>query len=83
MPGHEHAQNEELMAVLADSDFRDGAIELDVAGARRRGYSTAEDERGFKGMIGVSFRIRDQKRETISGSRGNREWIRIAGSKST
>lgn len=30
-----------------------------------RGYSTAEDERGFKGMIGVSFRIQDSKRETI------------------
>lgn len=34
-------------------------------GARRQGYSTAEDERGFKGMIGVSFRIQDKKRETI------------------
>lgn len=65
LPGHEHAQNEELMAVLADSDFKDGIIELDVAGARRQGYSTAEDVSGFKGMIGVSFRIQDQKRETI------------------
>jgi len=65
LPGHEHAQNEELMVVLAESDFKDGTIELDVAGARRQGYSTAEDERGFKGMIGVSFRIQDQKRETI------------------
>jgi len=53
LPGHEHAQNEELMAILADSDFKNGTIELDVSGARRAGYSTAEDERGFKGMIGV------------------------------
>ena len=65
LPGHERAQNEELMAVLADSDFKDGTIELDVAGARRQGYSTAEDVSGFKGMIGVSFRIQDKKRETI------------------
>jgi hypothetical protein len=65
LPGHEHAQNEELMAILADSDFKNGIIELDVSGARRAGYSTAEDERGFKGMIGVSFHIQGDKRETI------------------
>jgi len=65
LPGHEHAQNEELMAILADSDFKNGTIELDVSGARRAGYSTAEDERGFKGMIGVSFHMQGDKRETI------------------
>lgn len=65
LPGHEHSQNEELLAVLADSDFKDGTIEIDVAGARRQGYSTAEDVSGFKGMIGVSFRVQDEKRETI------------------
>lgn len=65
LPGHEHAQNEELMAILADSDFKNGTIELDVSGARRAGYSAAEDERGFKGMIGVSFHIQGDKRETI------------------
>ena len=65
LPGHEHAQNEELMAILPDSDFQNGSIELDVSGARRAGYSTAEDERGFKGMIGVSFHIQGEKRETI------------------
>ena len=65
LPGHEHAQNEELMAILADSDFKNGTIELDVSGARRAGYSAAADERGFKGMIGVSFHIQGDKRETI------------------
>lgn len=65
LAGHEHAVNEEMYAVLAGSDFKDGTIEIDVAGARRTGYSTAEDERGFKGMIGVSFRIQNDKRETI------------------
>lgn len=65
LPGHEHAQNEELMAILADSDFKNGTIELDVSGARRAGYSAAKDERGFKGMIGVSFHIQGDKRETI------------------
>lgn len=65
LPGHEKAQNEEMLAVLLDSDFQDGTIELDVAGGRRQGYSTAEDTSGFKGMIGLSFRIRDDKRETL------------------
>jgi len=65
LPGHEKSQNEELMAVLPDSDFKNGTIEIDVAGARRAGYSTAEDTSGFKGMIGVTFRIQGEKRETI------------------
>jgi hypothetical protein len=65
LPGHEHAQNEVMQAVLAASDFKDGTIELGVAGARRSGYSTVEDERGFKGVIGVSFRIDDKKAETF------------------
>jgi hypothetical protein len=65
LPGHEKAQNEELMAVLPDSDFKNGTIELDVSGARRAGYSTAEDTSGFKGMIGVTFRIQGEKRETF------------------
>lgn len=64
-PGHEHATNEELLAVLTDSDFKDGTIEVDVSGARRQGYATYEDTRGFKGMIGVSFRRLDDKAETI------------------
>ena len=37
LPGHEKSQNEELMAVLPDSDFKNGTIEIDVAGARRAG----------------------------------------------
>src|SRR5271169_4660321 len=65
LPGHEHAVNEVMQVVLAESDFKDGTIEVDVAGARRQGYSTVADERGFKGVIGVSFRIQDQKAETF------------------
>lgn len=65
LPGHEHAQNEELMAILTDSDFENGTIELDVSGARREGYSKDEGLAGFKGMIGVSFHIQGDKRETI------------------
>jgi hypothetical protein len=65
LPGHEHAVNEVMVAVLAKSDFKDGSIELDVAGARRQGYSTFEDERGFKGVIGVSFHVDGQKAETF------------------
>jgi hypothetical protein len=65
LPGHEHAVNEEMLAVLTESDFKDGTIELDVAGARRAGYSTAEDINGFKGMIGVTFRIQNNKAERV------------------
>jgi hypothetical protein len=56
--GHEHDTNVQMSAVLTGSDVHDGAIEVDVAGARRDGYAKTEDEMlGFKGMIGVSFRI--------------------------
>jgi hypothetical protein len=65
LPGHEQAQNEIMMAVLRDSDFKDGTIELDVAGSRRAGYSTVEDVRGFKGVIGMSFRVDGKKSETF------------------
>jgi hypothetical protein len=65
LPGHEHAVNEEMQAVLTESDFKDGIIEVDVAGARREGYSTAEDTSGFKGFIGVSFRVRGDSAERI------------------
>jgi hypothetical protein len=57
LPGHEHGSNEEMVAVLDESDFHDGTIEIDVAGARRAGYSTTEDTSGFKGFVGISFRI--------------------------
>jgi hypothetical protein len=63
LPGHEHAVNEEMTAILTESDFKDGTIELDVAGARRAGYSKAEDVTGFKGMIGLSFRMQGDRAE--------------------
>jgi hypothetical protein len=40
------------MAVLAGSDFKDGTIEVDVAGAPRRGAFE-----GARGFIGVAFRV--------------------------
>ena len=54
-----------MAAVLTESDFKDGVIELDVAGARREGYSKAEDVSGFKGIIGLSFRIHGDSAERI------------------
>src|SRR5689334_6107138 len=33
--GHEHDTDQAMAAVLADSDFGDGVIEVDVSGARR------------------------------------------------
>ena len=63
LEGHERDTDQELTAVLTGSDFTDGVIEVDVSGARRQGYSTAEDVSGFKGMIGLTFRIRGDSAE--------------------
>jgi hypothetical protein len=42
----------DTMAVLAGSDFKDGTIEVDVAGAPRRGAFE-----GARGFIGIAFRV--------------------------
>ena len=57
LAGHERDTDQEMVAELTASDFRDGVIELDVSGARREGYSKAEDVSGFKGIVGLSFRV--------------------------
>lgn len=62
LEGREHATDQEMAAVLAGSEFRDGVIEVDVAGARRDGYAT-DNASAFKGFIGVSFRIRGDSAE--------------------
>ncbi|HEY7236199.1 MAG TPA: family 16 glycoside hydrolase [Gemmatimonadaceae bacterium] len=61
--GHERDTDQALVAVLTETDFKDGVIEVDVAGARRQGYSKAEDVSGFKGIVGVSFRIHGDSAE--------------------
>lgn len=61
--GHERDQDQEMIATLTDSDFANGTIEVDVAGARRSGYSTTGDSTGFKGFIGISFRMRGDSAE--------------------
>jgi len=66
LEGHEHDTNVRLSAILTESDFHNGVIDVDVAGARREGYPKTEDEMiGFKGMIGVSFRIHGDSLERI------------------
>ncbi len=45
------SQDNNMMALLDGSEFRDGTIELDVAGAPR-----AETSAGSRGFIGLSFR---------------------------
>jgi hypothetical protein len=49
MPGHE-ARDEVMLGILTNSQFEDGTIEAEVAGAPHAGAAT--DMRGF---IGVSF----------------------------
>jgi hypothetical protein len=63
LEGHEHDVDQEMAAVITESDFKNGVIEVDVSGARRNGYSKATDVSGFKGIVGVSFRIRGDSAE--------------------
>jgi hypothetical protein len=63
LEGHEHDTDQEMAAVLTSTDFKDGVIEVDVAGARRAGYSKTVDSTGFKGIIGISFRVHGDSAE--------------------
>jgi len=54
LSGSEHGDGD-MMAILAAPDFKDGTIELDVAGAPRAG--SPDDARGF---IGLAFRLQEQ-----------------------
>jgi hypothetical protein len=53
-PDSEHGDGD-MMAILTGPDFKDGTIELDVAGAPRAG--APDDARGF---IGLAFRLQDK-----------------------
>ena len=63
LAGHERDTDQEMYAVLTESDFENGVIEVDVAGARREGYSKATDVGGFKGIVGISFRVHGDSAE--------------------
>src|SRR4051812_45777487 len=64
--GHERDVDQALVATLTETDFTNGTIEIDVSGARREGYSKAEDVSGFKGIVGISFsRSRRQRRAVL------------------
>jgi hypothetical protein len=53
-PGQENA-DADMLALIAGAEFKDGTIEVDVAGAPRAGAPA--DSRGF---IGVAFRVQNQ-----------------------
>lgn len=62
LAGQEQATDQEISALLVGSDFGDGTIEIDVAGARRQGYAT-DNVSAFKGFVGLSFRARGDSAE--------------------
>jgi hypothetical protein len=64
LEGHEHDRDQEMVAILTDSDFEDGLIEVDVSGARRAGYAT-DNASAFKGFVGVSFRVHADSAERM------------------
>lgn len=80
LEGHERDVDQEMFAVLTGSDFRDGILEFDVSGARREGYSTAEDVSGFKGIVGITFRMHGDSAERVylrpENSRGSNQLFR-------
>jgi hypothetical protein len=51
LPGHEMTDGS-VFAILKGSDFKDGAIEVDLAGAPRPGADPS-----MKGFIGIAFRV--------------------------
>jgi hypothetical protein len=56
LAGHEHDTDQEMIALLPETDFGDGTIDVDVVGARRAGYAT-DNVSAFKGFVGISFRV--------------------------
>jgi hypothetical protein len=56
LAGHEHDTDQEMVALLTETAFGDGTIDVDVVGARRAGYAT-DNVSAFKGFVGVSFRV--------------------------
>ena len=62
LAGQEQATDQEMIVVLAGTDFHNGVIEIDVAGSRRQGYAT-DNVSAFKGFIGLSFRVRGDSAE--------------------
>jgi hypothetical protein len=51
LPGHEMTDGS-VFGILKGTDFKDGAIEVDLAGAPRPGADP-----GMKGFIGIAFRV--------------------------
>jgi hypothetical protein len=60
--GHELDTDEQMIAVLTDTDFENGSIEVDVSGARRTGYAS-DNGAAHKGHVGVSFRVHGDSAE--------------------
>jgi hypothetical protein len=55
VPGQENSDQEDMLAILTGPDFKDGVIEIEVAGSPRTGAPA--DSRGF---IGVAFRVQEK-----------------------
>jgi Domain of Unknown Function (DUF1080) len=70
LPGHESG-DEMMMAILSGTDFGDGTIEAEVAGAPRAG--APPDQRGF---IGILFRVQEH------GSRAEDFYLRPTNGRS-
>jgi hypothetical protein len=54
LSGHE-LSDEDMLAIVPGTDFEDGTIEVDVAGAPHEGLAG----HGAKGFVGLAFRVQD------------------------
>ncbi len=49
-----HSEDDSLLAIIRDIDFKDGTIEIEVAGSPAKGTDA-----GNRGFIGLAFRVQD------------------------
>jgi hypothetical protein len=65
---------EQVLAIVKNSDFKDGTIEADVAGVPRAGAKPST-----RGFVGIAFRIQDHVQEAVQnhGSRYEAFYLRM------
>jgi hypothetical protein len=67
----DHPVDDSLLAIIGGTDFKDGTIEIDVAGSPANGTDA-----GNRGFIGLAFRVRDH------GSRSELFYLRPTNGRS-
>ena len=72
VPSPDHPADYSMLAILRDSNFKDGTIEIEVSGAPGK-----DADPGNRGFVGVAFRVQDR------GSRGEHFYLRPTNGRSS